>query len=139
MTDFQAIDSALLEALSNDGTVASLITTFESVPAIFRGIAPNEATDPYIVIHDIAIVPDDTHSTVGERAAYQVNVHGINHATCRNIMSAINKALHYGVCTITGYKLVSIVRLNGPNALPQDGDDKLVGQTSDYLVTVQES
>lgn len=42
-------EGSLIALLAADTALASLLTTFESVPAIFTGAAPQKAERPYIV------------------------------------------------------------------------------------------
>jgi len=138
MADFKAIGRGLQIYLANQSTITSLIETFKSKPAIFTYPAPPGATTPYICLFNIVILPDDTHSSRGEQAVYQINVWSNRLSVAEDIMSAIDNILHQQIFFISGYDMLYTKRVRGPSLLPLEAEEELTGLSADYELTVQE-
>ena len=138
MADFKAIERGLVTYLGNQGEITTLIETFASQPAIFTYPAPPGATSPYISLFSISILPDDTHSSRGECAIYQINAWATRISVAEDVMSAIDNALHQQTFIVSGYDMLYAKRVRGINLLPLQPGEELTGLSADYELTVQE-
>lgn len=138
MADFKAIGRGLQVYLAGESTITTLIETFASEPAIFTYPAPPGSTPPYICLFNISTLPDDTHSSRGEKALYQINVWSTRLSIAEDIISAIDNALHQQTFIVTGYDMLYAQRVRGPSLLPLEAGEELTGLSADYELTVQE-
>ena len=138
MADFKAIEQGLQRYLANEATVTALVETFATKPAIFTYPAPPGAIPPYLCLFDIGIFPDDTHSTRGERAVYQINAWANLMSTAEDVMSAVDNALHQQAFVVDGYNMLYAKRIRGIALLPLTPEEELIGLSADYELTVQE-
>jgi len=138
MADFKAIERGLQVYLASEITITSLIETYNSKPAIFTYPAPPGATTPYICLFNIVTIPDDTHSSRGEKAVYQINVWSNRLSVADDVYSAIDNALHQQTFVVSPYELLYTKRVRGPSLLPLEAEEELTGLSADYELTVQE-
>jgi hypothetical protein len=137
MADFKAIERGLQGHLASQ-VGAPPLASFQGDPAAFVYPAPPAVTAPYIVIFPIHISPDDTHSTRGEEAFYQINLWAARLSIADDIYSAIDNSLHLQTFLITGYDTISVQRVRGVSLLPLETGEELTGLSADYKITVQE-
>ncbi len=138
MADFKAIERGLQVYLASEVTITSLIETYDSKPAIFTYPAPPGCTPPYICLFNIGTFPDDTHSSRGEKALYQINVWSNRLSVAEDVYSAIDNALHQQTFIISGYNMLYTKRVRGISLLPLEAGEELTGLSADYELTVQE-
>ncbi len=138
MSDFKAIEKGLQVYLANQAPILALIEDFADLPAIFTYPAPPGALSPYICLFNIGIFPDDTHSTRGERAIYQINAWAKLMSRAEDIMSAVDNALHQQAFVVSGYDMLYTKRVRGVTLLPLTPEEELTGLSADYELTVQE-
>ena len=71
-----AFSAAFYSALSGDGTLVALWTTFNSRPAIFTyEPIPKDVEGPYIVtVGEISDEPDDTKDSTGRRVVRDIRI-----------------------------------------------------------------
>ena len=102
-------------------------------------LAPAGAIAPYICIFNIGITADDTHSSRGEEALYQVDVFAYKLSQCNEIMSKVDARLHWQtVSPIAGYISLIAHRDSAVKQLSLEDDEELYGLTTDYKIKVQE-
>jgi hypothetical protein len=138
-TDLQELGEALHTYLAADGDLTALLETYATKPAIFMWLAPAGAAAPYVCIFNIGIEADDTHSSRGECALYQVDVFAYKLSECNEIMSKIDTRLHWQTVTpISGYTSLIAHRASAVKQLALEDDEELFGLTADYKIKVQE-
>ena len=137
MADFKAIEQGLRGHLASQISAPPL-ASFQNKPAVFVYPAPPAVTAPYIVIFPIFISPDDTHSSRGEEAFYQINLWAARLSVADDIFSIIDNSLHLQTFLITGYNTISVQRVRGVALLPLETGEELTGLSADYKITVQE-
>jgi hypothetical protein len=137
MADFKEISRGLQGHLANQ-VGAPPLASFQGDPAAFVYPAPPTVTAPYIVIFPIDISPDDTHSTRGEEALYQINLWAARLSVAEDIYTLIDNSLHLQTFLITGYSTISVQRVRGVSLLPLEPGEELTGLAADYRIAVQE-
>jgi hypothetical protein len=137
--DFYEIEKALQNYLADDTALSAAIKTYGDKPAVFTFPAPPNIDQPYVVLFPIAILPDDTHDTRGEKATYQINIHTKHMSIGLSIYSTIDDLLHNKTIDIAGYVTLSVRRISAVRGLPFEETEEIQGVTADYQITVQET
>lgn len=117
---------ALFDTLVALSSLTSLLSTYQSVPAIFtRRPVPDSADYIYVTISDaVADEPWDTKTTTGRQALHDIGVYGAADGDPTNVQLAaelIRDALHRNPVTVSGYgNLIAVV--SGPVTAPAEDD-----------------
>ena len=117
--------------VSNTG-ITSQLPTYDSVPAVFSGLVPENAEYPYIVVSgQMESDPWDTKTELGSDETLDVYTYGENLTLVEDVARKINTLLHKTTSlSVTGYS-VTLVMASGPIAVPTS--EKVYGR----MVTVQ--
>jgi len=122
MSDFT---KAFYNRLANDATLSSLITSYNSAPAIFTGrLVPDDAELPYIVISaPVTDEPFDTKTTRGRDQIRDVLCYGAEEGSLlklEQIAERVRILFHRHKLSIDNYETV-IASASGAISVPLEG------------------
>lgn len=119
-----AVTKALFDQLRTDATLTSMLSQYQSVPAIFaRPLVPENAVRPYVWIQPPgADESADTKTTQGRtvrRDIWAVTNNQGSMASCEAIAERIRSRLHRQSFAVDGAELL-ISEVSGPSIAPSD-------------------
>lgn len=137
MSDFSDVLKAVQNKLSEDATVAELISEFIGMPAVFVEKVPKGAKLPYVLIVSITDTPFDTHSSLGEKTYWQISVFARTEYEAKDIFSAISNLLHHNTVETESYVCLHVRRTAGPRHFFET-EEEVHHSSGDFEAVVQE-
>lgn len=128
-----AVGKVIYDQLSNDGTVAGLVST-----RIYPDIAPQRATLPYVVYTEISTAPTDDKdgSSVLDTIQVQVDMYDDNYDDVETLAAAIRAALDRVSGTIQSVVVDKII-YSGEGSGAYSADMNIWWRSQDYQIRIK--